>query len=73
MEGCLDGKECDAFALVDVHIWLLLLANDLVLMSKIEVGRQQQLDLLQQFCAKCGLTMNVENKEVMVFNSVDPC
>jgi hypothetical protein len=48
-------------------------ANDLVLTSKTEVGRQQQLDLLQQFCAKCGLTMNVENKEVMVFNSVDPC
>ncbi len=24
MEGCLDGRECDALALVDLHVWLLL-------------------------------------------------
>jgi hypothetical protein len=38
LEGRLDGKECDALALTDVHIWLLLFADDLVLMLKSKVG-----------------------------------
>ncbi len=38
LEGCLDGRECDAQALVDLHVWLLLFANDLTVMSKSEVG-----------------------------------
>jgi hypothetical protein len=37
------------------------------------VGLQQQLDALEQFCAECGLTVNVKKKKVMVFNFVDPC
>ncbi len=41
LEGRLDGKECDALALIDVHVWLLLFANDLVLTSESEVGLQQ--------------------------------
>ncbi len=40
LEGCLDGRECDAPTLADVHVWLLLFANDLVLTSKLEVGLQ---------------------------------
>jgi hypothetical protein len=73
LEGRLDGKECDAPTLADVHIWLLLFVDDLVLTSELEVGLQQQLDTLQQFCAKRGLIVNVKKKKVMVFNSVDPC
>jgi hypothetical protein len=38
LEGCLDGRECDAPALADVHIWLLLFTNDLALTSELEVG-----------------------------------
>ncbi len=40
LEGHLDGRECDAPALANVHIWLLLFANDLVLTSEPEVGLQ---------------------------------
>jgi hypothetical protein len=58
----LDGRECDALALADVHVWLLLFADDLVLMSELEVGLQQQLDTLQQFYAECGFTVNVKKK-----------
>jgi hypothetical protein len=47
LEGRLDNRECDAPTLVDVHVWLLLFANDLVLISESEVGLQQQLDTLQ--------------------------
>ncbi len=73
LEGRLDGKECDAPTLADVHIWLLLFVDDLVLTSESKVGLQQQLDTLQQFCAERGLTVNVKKTKVMVFNYVDPC
>jgi hypothetical protein len=73
LEGRLDGKECDAPTLADVHVWLLLFTDDLALTLELEVGLQQQLDALQQCCAKRGLTMNVKKTKVMVFNSVDPC
>jgi hypothetical protein len=46
LEGCLDNRECDAPTLVDLHVWLLLFADDLTLTSKSEVGLQQQLDML---------------------------
>jgi hypothetical protein len=51
----------------------LLLANDLALTSESEVGLQQQLDVLQHFCAERGLTVNVKKNKIMVFNFVDPC
>jgi hypothetical protein len=41
LEGCLDGKECDASTLANVHVWLLLFADDLVLTLKSKVGLQQ--------------------------------
>ncbi len=40
LEGRLDGRKCDASALADVHVWLLLFADDLVLMLESEVGLQ---------------------------------
>ncbi len=63
LEGCLDGRKCDAPALVDMHIWLLFFADDLVLTLESEVGLQQQLNTLQKFCAKRGLTMNVKKQK----------
>jgi hypothetical protein len=41
LERCLDDRECDAPALADLHIWLLLFANDLVLTLESEVGLQK--------------------------------
>jgi hypothetical protein len=41
LEGHLDGRECDAPALANVHVWLLLFVDDLVLTSEPEVGLQQ--------------------------------
>ncbi len=37
LEGHLDDRECDAPALADMHVWLLLFADDLILTSKSEV------------------------------------
>jgi hypothetical protein len=41
----LDGRECDAPTLANLHVWLLLFVDDFAPMS--EVGLQQQLDMLQ--------------------------
>jgi hypothetical protein len=46
LEGHLDDKKCDASALANVHVWLLLFAYDLALTSKLKVGLQQQLNAL---------------------------
>jgi len=73
LEGCLDGRECDALALANVHVRLLLFVDDLALMSELEVGLQQQLNTLLQFCAKRGFIVNVKKTKVMVFNSANPC
>ncbi len=72
LEGRLNGRKCDALALTNLHVWLLFFADKLVVMSKSEVGLQQQLDTLQQFCVEHGLTVNMK-KKVMTFNYVDPC
>ncbi len=46
MEGFLDGRKCDAPALVDLQVSLLFFTNDLILTSKSEVGLMRQLDTL---------------------------
>ncbi len=73
LEGRLDDKKCDAPALADLRVGLLLFAYDLALMLELEVGIQQQFDTFQQFCAECELSMNVKKTKLMVFNSIDPC
>jgi hypothetical protein len=34
LEGHLDSRECNALALANLHVWLLLFANDLTMTSK---------------------------------------
>ncbi len=69
----MDMKECNASALTNLHIWLLLFADDLTQMSKSKVGLHQQLDMLQQLYDECDSTVNVKKTKVMVFNYVNPC
>jgi hypothetical protein len=38
LEGRLDNKKCNAPALADLHVWLLLFVNDFALTSKSKVG-----------------------------------
>jgi hypothetical protein len=43
----LDSRECDASTLTNMHVWMLFFAIDLTLMSELEVGLQQQLNMFQ--------------------------
>jgi hypothetical protein len=47
LEGRLDGRKCDAPALRDMHVWVLLFVNDFTLTLESKVGLQQQLNVLQ--------------------------
>ncbi len=40
LEGRLDGRECDASILAEVHVWLLFFADGLILTSELELGLQ---------------------------------
>ena len=46
----------------------LLYADDLVLMSTTEEGLQRNIDKLQDFCTKWGLTINTNKSKVMTFS-----
>ncbi len=48
---------------------LLLYADDLALMSHTPAGLQKQLDVLQAFCCKRQLTVNVKKTKVVVFEA----
>ena len=46
----------------------LLYADDLVLMSTTEEGLQRNIDKIQDFCTKWGLTINTNKSKVMTFS-----
>jgi hypothetical protein len=62
LKGRLDGRKCDAPTLADMHVWLLLFVDDLVLTLESKVGLQQQLNALQQFYVEREFTENVKKK-----------
>ena len=50
-----------------LELFLLLYADDIVLLSETETGLQQGLDLLEQYCDKWKLTVNINKTKIMVF------
>ena len=50
-----------------VSIYLLLFADDTVLLSEAAQGLQQMLDNLHRYCNKWSLTVNVDKTKILVF------
>ena len=50
-----------------LKLFLLLYADDIVLLAETEQGLQKGLDLLEQYCDKWKLTVNINKKKIMVF------
>ena len=61
------SKETDCPRLAELLIAILLFADDIALFSYSSKGLQRQLDILQGFCAKRGLKVNVQKTKTMVF------
>ena len=56
-----------AFTLNDLKIFILLFADDTVLISYTPHGLQNLIDQLQAYCTKRGITVNTDKTVVMVF------
>ena len=50
-----------------LKLFLLLYADDIVILSETETGLQHGLDLLEQYCDKWKLTVNIKKTKIMVF------
>ena len=60
-------QDDDAFTLNDLKIFILLFADDTVLISYTPHGLQNLIDQLQAYCTKWGITVNTDKTVVMVF------
>ncbi len=59
----------DAPSLAEVAMPIRSYADDLVIISKTQVGLQKLMDRLESFCQERGLTVNITRTKVMVFGS----
>ena len=50
-----------------LKLFLLLYADDIVLFAESEVGLQNGLDLLDEYCAKWKLCVNINKTKIMIF------
>ncbi len=53
--------------LTGASLAILLFANDIALFSYSATGMQKQLDILNRFCVRRGLTVNVQKTKILVF------
>ena len=52
-----------------IHLFLILYADDTVIISDSAEGLQRQLDALYSFCADWKLTVNVSKTKIVVFRN----
>ena len=61
-------SECDPIQLYDTFINTLMYADDIVLMSTSKAGLQKCLNILNSYCSRWKLTVNLSKSMSMVFN-----
>ena len=64
----LEKCNIDTADIFNTAINSLLFADDLIVISLSKEGLQARLDILNEYCAKWGLTVNVKKTKVMIFN-----
>ena len=57
----------DGITLDQLQLYLLLFADDAVLVSETREGLQRSLDNLQEYCFKSNLNVNIEKTKIVVF------
>ena len=61
-------EKCDPVSLHDTNLSCLLFADDVVILSKTESGLQRSLNLIETYCKKWCLELNVDKTKVLIFN-----
>ena len=69
LEGCLEEVGCAGMILAGIVIILLLYADDIVLLARCSSNLDKQLRLLKDFCSNMGMTVNTDNKKIMIVKS----
>ena len=65
----LEQKYCNPVNISSsVESGCLIWADDLLLMTKTEIGLQNMLNALKNYTGKNGMTLNIEKTKVMIFN-----
>ena len=57
----------DGITLDQLQLYLLLFADDAVLVSETPAGLQRSLDSLKEYCDKWNLTVNIDKTKIVVF------
>ena len=65
MQLAQDDNEC--ITIEQLSIYLLLFADDAVIISETPSGLQKSLDNLECYCKRWNLTVNVEKTKIVVF------
>ena len=62
--------ELKGFKGIDIgtlKMFLLIYADDIVILSESEEGLLQGLDILQEYCDRWKLTVNIKKTKIMIF------
>ena len=68
IEQYLQENIFDSITLDQISIYLLLFADDAVLISDLKEGLQRSLNLFGNYCKKWNLTINISKTKVMIFS-----
>ena len=61
-------EDCDAVSLGDCNLNCLMYADDVILLSKSEIGLQNCLEKLEAYCKRWCLDININKTKTIVFN-----
>ena len=64
----MEPENCDPVMAGGIQMGCLIWADDLLLLSKSEVGLKNMLSALKLYSTKNGLTLNVKKTKIMIFN-----
>ena len=71
IQAVLETPQCDPVQLKEyLNIGCIIWADDILLMSKTEVGLQNMLSALQDYTAENGMTVNTKKTQTIIFNKM---
>jgi hypothetical protein len=71
IQAVLETPQCDPVQLKEyLNIGCIIWADDILLMSKTEVGLQNMLSALKDYTAENGMTVNTKKTQTIIFNKM---
>ncbi|KAK6172852.1 hypothetical protein SNE40_016429 [Patella caerulea] len=69
IEGALESGNCEYLTINDVNLYLLMYADDTVLLSESPENLQNMLNTLSNYCYENNLNVNVNNSKIVIFKN----